>query len=161
MGAVCWRAWVRILVVLDSETNLSDLPVPAHSWVGLNLPPTPNPPLWNMAMSLLIKAYDIDVLVIASTTLWLSKIQVLKFPRVEFDKGQFIRCFMPMIQMVENFSPEKSHCVLFFHAFTGCDEVSSFLALEPMGRSWYILTATSHEYFTTTSFWSRTPNSSW
>ena len=25
------RAWVRILVVLDSESNLSDLPVPVHS----------------------------------------------------------------------------------------------------------------------------------
>ena len=36
-------AWVRILVVLDSETNLSDLPVPVHSLVGLTLLPTPNP----------------------------------------------------------------------------------------------------------------------
>ena len=37
------KPWVRILVVLDSETNLSDLPVPVHSLVGLTLLPTPNP----------------------------------------------------------------------------------------------------------------------
>ena len=43
MGAVCCGAWVRILVVLDSETNLSDLPVPVHSLVGLTLLPTSNP----------------------------------------------------------------------------------------------------------------------
>ena len=38
------RAWVQILVVLDSETNLSYLPVPVHSLAGLTLLPTPNPP---------------------------------------------------------------------------------------------------------------------
>ena len=53
-------AWTWILVVLDSESNLSDLPVPVHSWVGLTFPPNLNLdpaltcsalPLWSAALT--------------------------------------------------------------------------------------------------------------
>ena len=75
--------------------------------------------------SVLIKACDTDILVVAVNILATLQDAGLELIWVEFGQGQSIR-WLPIHDMVVNLGPEKSSGILFFHAFTGCDVVSAF-----------------------------------
>ena len=75
--------------------------------------------------SVLIKACDTDILVIAVGVFASLQDAGLERLWVEFGQGQSLRWF-PIHDLVMNLGPEKSRGMLFFHAFTGCDVVSAF-----------------------------------
>lgn len=75
--------------------------------------------------SVLIKACDTDILVVAVNVFATLHNAGLERLWVEFGQGQSIR-WLPIHDMVVNLGPEKSSGMLFFHAFTGCDVVSAF-----------------------------------
>ena len=84
------------------------------------------------ATSLLIKTCDTDVLVIVINAFETLQAAGLETMWVEFGLGQSIRWF-PIHDLVKNLGPEKPSGMLFFHAFTGCDVVSSFQGKANMG----------------------------
>ena len=75
--------------------------------------------------SVLIKACDTDILVIAVGVF--ASLQDIGLEKlwVEFGQGQSIRWF-PIHDLAMNLGQEKCSGMLFFHAFTGCDVVSAF-----------------------------------
>ncbi|KAL0198142.1 hypothetical protein M9458_006682, partial [Cirrhinus mrigala] len=75
--------------------------------------------------SVLIKACDTDILVVAVNVFATLQDAGLEKIWIEFGQGQSIR-WLPIHDMVVNLGPEKSSGMLFFHAFTGCDVVSAF-----------------------------------
>lgn len=75
--------------------------------------------------SVLIKACDTDIIVIAVGVFASLQDAGLERLWVEFGHGQSLR-WLPIHDLVMNLGPEKSRGMLFFHAFTGCDVVSAF-----------------------------------
>ncbi|RXN30245.1 Venom prothrombin activator pseutarin-C non-catalytic subunit [Labeo rohita] len=75
--------------------------------------------------SVLIKACDTDILVVAVNVFATLQDAGLEKIWIEFGQGQSIR-WLPIHDMVVNLGPENSSGMLFFHAFTGCDVVSAF-----------------------------------
>ena len=76
--------------------------------------------------SVLIKACDTDILVVAVNGFATLHAAGLKMLWVEFGQGQSIRWLPIHDDMVVNLGPEKSSGMPFSHAFTGCDVVSAF-----------------------------------
>ena len=74
---------------------------------------------------LMAKASDTDVLVIAVSVLPALQEIGLQQLRIAFGQGQHLR-WIPVHDLCLSLEPEKSRGILFFHAFTGCDVVSSF-----------------------------------
>ena len=74
---------------------------------------------------LMIKANDTDVVIIAKATL--PSLQELGLQKlwVAFGQGTHLR-WIPIHDIVATIGPEKTNGMLFFHAFSGCDTVSSF-----------------------------------
>ena len=77
------------------------------------------------AKSVLIKANDTDILVVAVSNFAILQDAGLEMLWIEFGHGHSIR-WLPIHDMVLNLGPEKSKSMMFFHAFTGCDVVSAF-----------------------------------
>ncbi|XP_034030967.1 uncharacterized protein LOC117514556 [Thalassophryne amazonica] len=77
------------------------------------------------AKSVLVKASDTDILVVAVSNFATLQDVGLEMLWIEFGHGHSIR-WLPVHDTVLNLGPEKSNGMLFFHAFTGCDVVSSF-----------------------------------
>lgn len=75
--------------------------------------------------SVLIKACDTDILVIAVGVFASLQNVGLEKLWLEFGQGQCIRWF-PIHDLAVNLGQEKCSGMLFFHAFTGCDVVSAF-----------------------------------
>ena len=75
--------------------------------------------------SVLIKACDTDVLVVAVSVFATLQDAGMEMLWVEFGQAQFIK-WLPIHDMVANLGPDKSSGMLFFHAFTGCDILSAF-----------------------------------
>ena len=73
----------------------------------------------------LIKACDTDNVIVAVHVFATLQDAGLVRLWVEFGQGQSVKWF-PIHNMVLSLSPEKSSSMLFFHAFTGCDVVSTF-----------------------------------
>ena len=84
---------------------------------------------WHAVMegseTLMIKANDTDVIVIAIYIL--SSLQELGLQKlwIAFGQGAHLK-WIPIHEIVPVIGPEKTSGILFFHAFTGCDVVSSF-----------------------------------
>ena len=84
---------------------------------------------WHAVMegseTLMIKANDIDVIIIAIYIL--SSLQELGLQKlwIAFGQGAHLK-WIPRHEIVPVIGPEKTSGILFFHAFTGCDVVSSF-----------------------------------
>jgi len=72
--------------------------------------------------SLIIKANDTDILVIAVSVL--PSLQELGM-WIAFDQGANLR-WIPVHEIVSAIGPEKASGIPYFHAFTGCDVVSAF-----------------------------------
>ena len=75
--------------------------------------------------SVLVDANDTDIVVIAISMMPSLTAIGLQEMWVRFGKGEHTR-WIPIHDLVSNLGPEKSKGMLFFHAFTGCDVVSSF-----------------------------------
>lgn len=75
--------------------------------------------------SVLIKACDTDILVIAVGVFASLRDVGLQMLWIEFGHGQSTRWF-PIHDLAMNLGQEKCSGMLFFHAFTGCDVVSAF-----------------------------------
>ena len=75
--------------------------------------------------SLVIKANDTDVLVIAVSKLPSLQRLGLEKMWIAFGQGANAR-WIPVHEVVSAIGPEKASGILYFHAFTGCDVVSSF-----------------------------------
>ena len=75
--------------------------------------------------SLIIKANDTDVVVIAVATLPYLQRLGLQHMWIAFGQGGNAR-WIPVHDVVSGIGPEKTSGILYFHAFTGCDVVSSF-----------------------------------
>ena len=75
--------------------------------------------------SVLIKACDTDVLVVAVSVFATLQDTGMEMLWVEFGQGQFIK-WLPIHDMVANLGPDKCSGMLFVHAFTGCDILSAF-----------------------------------
>ena len=75
--------------------------------------------------TVMIKANDTDVIVIAIYIL--SSLQELGLQKlcIAFGQGAHLK-WIPIHEIVPVIGPEKTSGILFFHAFTGCDVVSSF-----------------------------------
>jgi len=75
--------------------------------------------------SITIKANDIDVVVIAVSTM--PSLQELGLEKLWIAFGQGASAqWIPVHEMVSSIKPEKVGGIHFFHAFTGCDVVSGF-----------------------------------
>lgn len=75
--------------------------------------------------SLMIDANDTDILIIATSVMpYLMQLGLEKM-WVTFGKGEKTR-WIPIHEVVSAIGPEKTRGILFFHAFSGCDIVSSF-----------------------------------
>ena len=74
---------------------------------------------------LMVKASDTDVLVIAVSVLPALQEIGLQQLWIAFGQGQHLR-WIPVHDLCLSLEPEKSRGILFFHAFAGCDVVSSF-----------------------------------
>ena len=75
--------------------------------------------------SLMIAANDTDIVVIAISLMPSLAATGLEKMWVAFGKGEHRR-WIPIHELVSAIGPEKTTGILFFHAFTGCDLVSSF-----------------------------------
>lgn len=75
--------------------------------------------------SIIIKANDTDVVVIAVSTLPFLQELGLESMWVAFGQGANAR-WIPVHEIVVAIGPERVSGILFFHAFTGCDVVSGF-----------------------------------
>ncbi|CAC5403759.1 unnamed protein product [Mytilus coruscus] len=71
----------------------------------------------------MIRIVDTDVVVIAISVL--QKIESILELWIAFGVGKNFR-YLSIHDIANALGPEKSHGLLFFHAFTGCDQVSSF-----------------------------------
>ncbi len=75
--------------------------------------------------TLMIKANDTDVIVIAISTL--PSLQELGLEKMWIAFGQEIHLrWIPIHYIVSTIGPQKASGILFFHAFSGCDVVSAF-----------------------------------
>ena len=74
---------------------------------------------------LIVKASDTDVLVIAISVLPSLQAIGLQQMWIAFGQGQHLR-WIPVHDLCVSLGPQKSTGILFFHAFTGCDVISSF-----------------------------------
>uniref|UniRef100_K1Q7J6 Uncharacterized protein n=1 Tax=Magallana gigas TaxID=29159 RepID=K1Q7J6_MAGGI len=72
----------------------------------------------------MIRTVDTDVVVIAISCF--KKIEQIKELWIAFRVGFFLGTCQSTILPMNALGPQKSHGPLFFHAFTGCDQVSSF-----------------------------------
>eukprot|EP00745_Piridium_sociabile_P026549 TRINITY_DN4240_c0_g1_i3.p1 TRINITY_DN4240_c0_g1~~TRINITY_DN4240_c0_g1_i3.p1 ORF type:complete len:1496 (-),score=398.92 TRINITY_DN4240_c0_g1_i3:837-5324(-) len=77
------------------------------------------------SQSLVIKANDTDVLVIAISTMPSLQELGLESMWLAFGQGATAR-WIPVHEVVLAMGPEKVSGILYFHAFTGCDVVSGF-----------------------------------
>lgn len=77
------------------------------------------------AESMIIKTNDTDVVVIAVHTLPRLQMQGLESLWIAFGQGSNAR-WIPVHEVVSAIGPDKASGMLYFHAFTGCDVVSSF-----------------------------------
>ena len=75
--------------------------------------------------SLLIEANDTDIAVIAISLMPSLVATGLEKMWFAFGKGEHRR-WIPIHELVSAIGPETTSGMLFFHAFTGCDVVSSF-----------------------------------
>ena len=75
--------------------------------------------------SIIIKANDTDVVVIAVSTMPSLQELGLEHLWIAFGQGANAR-WIPVHEVVSSIGPEKVSGILFFHAFTGCDVVSGF-----------------------------------
>lgn len=75
--------------------------------------------------TIIIKASDIDVLVIAVSVLSILHDLGVEKLWVAFGQGQNLK-WIPIHDLNPLIGPEKSKAFYFFHAFTGCDVVSTF-----------------------------------
>ena len=75
--------------------------------------------------SLIIKANDTDVVVIAVSVLPSLQKLGLENMWIAFGQGASAR-WIPVHEVVSAVGPEKASGILYFHAFTGCDIVSAF-----------------------------------
>jgi hypothetical protein len=75
--------------------------------------------------SIIIRANDTDVLVIAISAMSLLQALGLKSMWIAFGQGATLR-WIPIHDVVSAIGPERASGILFFHAFTGCDIVSGF-----------------------------------
>ena len=73
----------------------------------------------------MIEANDMDIVVIAISLMLSFAATGLKKMWVAVGKGEHRR-WIPIHELVSAIGPEKTTGMLFFHAFTGCDVVSSF-----------------------------------
>ncbi|KAK4304447.1 hypothetical protein Pmani_023602 [Petrolisthes manimaculis] len=73
----------------------------------------------------LIKANDTDIFVIAVNVFSNLKELGLQELWIEFGQGKNVR-WIPVHDVSSSITQEKSEGILFFHAFSGCDNVSSF-----------------------------------
>ena len=71
---------------------------------------------------ILIKTVDSDVVIIVIATY--HKINSLRELWIEFRAGKYLR-FIPVHEIFQYLGPEKSQALLFLHAFSGCDTVST------------------------------------
>lgn len=79
----------------------------------------------NGSKSIIIKANDTDVLIIAVSVL--SSLQDLGLQQMWIFFGQGLNSrWIPVHDIVSAIGPQKTLGMLFFHAFTGCDVVSAF-----------------------------------
>ena len=74
--------------------------------------------------TIIIKASDTDVLVIAVSVLPILQDLGVEKQWIDFGQGQNLK-WIPIHDISHSIGPEKSKGLLFFHAFTGCD-VSAF-----------------------------------
>ena len=72
-----------------------------------------------------MKACDTDIVTIAVSAFPSLEASGLEQLWIEFWLGHSLK-WLPIHEMVTSLGPEKSSGILFFHAFTGCDIVSSF-----------------------------------
>lgn len=75
--------------------------------------------------SLIIKANDTDILIIAVSVLPSLQELGLENMWIAFGQGVNIR-WIPVHEVVSAIGPEKASGIPYFHAFTGCDVVSAF-----------------------------------
>lgn len=75
--------------------------------------------------SIIIKANDTDVVVIAVSTMPFLQELGLRHLWLAFGQGASAR-WIPIHEVVSSIGPEKVSAMLFFHGFTGCDVVSGF-----------------------------------
>jgi len=73
-------------------------------------------------LSILIRTVDSDVVTIAVSSFELIKAEELW---IGFGTGKKFR-YIPVHEIVTSLGPQKARCLGVFHAFTGCDTVSSF-----------------------------------
>lgn len=97
--------------------------------------------------SLVIKANDTDVVVIAVSTLPSLQRLGLQNMWIAFGQGASAR-WIPVHEVVTAIGPEKTSGLLFFHAFTGCDVVSSFhgKGKKSAWQTWDVCQATSEAF---------------
>lgn len=90
--------------------------------------------------TVLLKANDTDVLVIAITVFPVLKELGLEAMFIEFGQGNDTR-FIPVHEVISVLGPEKAKGLSFFHAFTGCDNVSAFRykAKKTAFQTWNVL----------------------
>ena len=75
--------------------------------------------------SLLVKACDTDILVIAISVMPTLHAIGLQQMWIAFGQGRNMR-WIPAHELYHSIGPEKGRGIKFFHAFTGCDVVSAF-----------------------------------
>ena len=75
--------------------------------------------------SLLVKASDTDILVIAISDMPTLQAIGLQQLCIAFGQGRNMR-WIPAHELYRSIGPEKSRGITLFHAFTGCDLVSAF-----------------------------------
>ena len=75
--------------------------------------------------SLIIKANDIDVVIIAVSVLPSLQQLGLQSMWIDFGQGANAR-WIPVHELLSAIGPEKASGILYFHSFTGCDVVSAF-----------------------------------
>ena len=75
--------------------------------------------------SLIVDAIDTDIVIVAPSIMPSLMQLVLEKMRVTFGKGEKTK-WIPIHEVDSATEPEKTRGILFFHAFSGCDIVSSF-----------------------------------
>ena len=75
--------------------------------------------------SMLVKARDTDILVIATSVMPTLQAICLQQLWIAFGQCRNMR-WIPAHELYRSIGPEKGRGIIFFHAFTGCDVVSAF-----------------------------------
>ena len=112
-------------VISNSRKPLGDISLCSHEEADTQIFLHAKNATVDGSKTLIIKANDTDILVIAVSVLPTLQQLGLEKMWIAFGQGANLR-WIPVHDIAEAIGPERASGILFFHAFTGCDVVSAF-----------------------------------